>query len=408
VLAGPLVMPVRQACRLDNVEAMAWPAAPEELLAGPRGRRLCFELAGPHNDELLSEACPGWTALRHEPAGAGSDQLAAELASLVSRADLNAIAASSDEAGLLEVVAAPVGDAMYWQPPEDWDLALAVPAMADVLGPVARAVTQAPAARWWSSPLDRDRQQYVQFLAQDPARQRDDDPPPPLSGAAGRLADWLADTLDDERRAAERPADPSAPYSGYWWSTPALSGLVTTTRSLPGLGAVGLELVEDGLGWTDAWCWPLRPRPDVRVYEIRGPDDWAGLVARYPLDVSKARRHDWWDVTGWAGTWLMPDFTAVAADYDAVHLTVGGYLTTAGRGLSVPGHGGVVPGHRGRLAGYASALRDGAAGTMLAGWNPDETYWLADVLEPAGPASRWTATEDELPGWVRAPDRAGD
>ena len=28
--------------------------------------------------------------------------------------------------------------------------------------------------------------------------------------------------------------------------------------------------------------------------------------------------------TGWAGRWLIPDFAAVAADYDAVHLSVGG------------------------------------------------------------------------------------
>jgi hypothetical protein len=407
---------MRQAGRLDSVETVAWPADPEELLAGPRGRRLCFELVGRDDDGVRQEDCPGWDALGYESAAVGSGQLAAELASLVSRADLDAIASGSDEAGLLALVAVPVGDAMYWQPPWDWDLALAEPAMADVLAPVARAVTRAPAARWWSSPADRDRQQYVQFLAQDAARERDDDPTPALSGAAGRVADWLADTLEDERRAVERPADPSAPYSGYWWSTPALSGLVTTTRSLPGLGAIGLELVEDGMGWTDARCWPLRPRPDARVYEIHGPEDWTGLVTRYPLDVSKARRHDWWDVTGWAGTWLIPDFSTVAADYDAVHLTVGGYLTTAGRGLAVPGDGGpgdgspgdgsTASGSGGRLSGYASALREAAAGTLLAGWNPDETYWLADVLKPAGPSSRWTATESAISGWARAPDGA--
>jgi len=42
-----------------------------------------------------------------------------------------------------------------------------------------------------------------------------------------------------------------------------------------------------------------------------------------------SRRHDWWRVTGSAGAWMIPDWVAVAADYDAVHLTVGGYLTTA-------------------------------------------------------------------------------
>jgi len=26
---------------------------------------------------------------------------------------------------------------------------------------------------------------------------------------------------------------------------------------------------------------------------------------------------------------------------------------------------------------------------MLAGWDPDETYWLGDVLEPAGASAHW-------------------
>ena len=68
-------------------------------------------------------------------------------------------------------------------------------------------------------------------------------------------------------------------------------------------------------------------------YEVLGPGDWTRLVARYPLDVSKSRRHDWWRVTGCSGTWLVPDWAAVAADYDAVHLSTGGYLTTAGCAL---------------------------------------------------------------------------
>ena len=37
---------------------------------------------------------------------------------------------------------------------------------------------------------------------------------------------------------------------------------------------------------------------------------------------------------------------------------------------------------------------------MLAGWNPDETWWLADVLSSSGPAERWTTTKQDEPlGW---------
>ena len=115
------------------------------------------------------------------------------------------------------------------------------------------------------------------------------DAAPQLGATAEKLAAWDADTLDDERSAHDRPTDPAASYSGHWWSTPAIHGLISTTRALPGIGAVGLALVEDNWAWTDARCWPHRPRSDARIYEITGPDPWVKLVNRYPLDVSRSR-----------------------------------------------------------------------------------------------------------------------
>ena len=100
---------------------------------------------------------------------------------------------------------------------------------------------------------------------------------------------------------------------------------------------------------------------------------------RYPLDVSKSRRHDWWRATGRAARWLIPDYAAVAADWDAVHVSVAGYLTTAG--IAIP-------------------AGDGAC-TMLAGWDPDATWWLNDVLSLTSPPEDWR--EDDQPpfGWTR-------
>jgi hypothetical protein len=140
---------------------------------------------------------------------------------------------------------------------------------------------------------------------------------------------------------------------------------------------VGLVLVEDGLGQRTARCWPVVPRPGARICEISSAEDWTELVGRYPIDVSKSRRHDWWRTTGWAGRWLIPDFAAVAADYDAVHLSVAGYLTTAGRALSV---------------------NDGR--TVLAGWNPDQTFWLTEVLAASGAATNWRELDDGPLGWT--------
>lgn len=91
-------------------------------------------------------------------------------------------------------------------------------------------------------------------------------------------------------------------------------------------------------------------------------------------------------MTGIAGAWFIPDYVAVASDYDAVHLTVAGYLTTAGRALPLD-----------ELTAGGTVAR-----TMLAGWNPDETYWLADVLTTAGPPVRWVKPDRQPLGWEGA------
>jgi hypothetical protein len=365
---------------------MSWPEDPADLLAGPRGRRLCFELACPVVGRNVDDppARPGWFDAWMRSAAVSQDQLRTELDAALAVAGLDRVAAERDPLRLLAPLARSVDEAMYWQQPDGIDYELASRLLAEALVPVAHAVSAAPAAGWWASPLDAASQRITEFRPEETGDRRAGPPepagapePPGLTGAKTRLAAWRADTLADEESAADRPADPAAAWSGDWWSAPAASDLIATTRSLPGLGAVGLALVEDTRGLASAWCWLVRSQPDVRCYEIRGPADWIALTGRYPLPVSRSRRHDWWRVTGLAGDWLIPDYAAMAADYDAVHLTVGGYLTTAGR-----------------------ALQAGAARTMLAGWNPDETYWLADVLELAGVAAGWVNPDGEPAGWM--------
>jgi hypothetical protein len=358
---------------------MSWPAVPQELLTGPRGRHTCFELVTPYDANGRLEQSPAWSELMFGSGEAELARLADELNALVTAADLDAIAAQAGDADLLEPVAEAVTWAMYWQPSASWQRPLASDDIEAVLEPVARAVTAAPATRWWPGPMEAGRQQYAQFLQVEEGMSF---PPPEFSGAEAKLSSWRAKTLADERQSARLPADPAANYSGSWWSTPAMSGLVATTRTVPGLGALRLSLVEDSMGWTEARCWPLVPRPGARVFEIAGPQDWISLVARYPLEVTRARWHDWFKVTGRAGIWLIPDYEAVAADYDGIHLSVGGYLTTAGRALPVSGD----------------------AATMLAGWDPDLTFWLGDVLEQAGSPSRWVEDEAAPLGWAAAAD----
>jgi len=141
--------------------------------------------------------------------------------------------------------------------------------------------------------------------------------------------------------------------------------VISTTRRLGGLGAVLLAGQEDGFGDTQAVVWPLAVADSARVFEVDGPEAWQQLAAAYPRTATATCRHTWaW--TGWDGEWLLPRWPAVANDWDGIHLTVAGYLATAGRPLPV-----------------------GTARTLLAGWNPDETYWLADVLTPSGNAQTW-------------------
>ena len=294
-----------------------------------------------------------------------------ELAACVALTDLDSVVTHADELTLLAALAEPVETAMYWQEPDDEDLALADQTVRDALLPVSEAVTTAPAASWWSTPAGTARQQYVEWLAPGGG-------PPSVTGATAELAAWRAALTEEEQAARTQPKDLTASLSGHWWSTPVPSRLPSTTRSLPGIGAVGLAMVEDGLDWKEAHCWPMKPQAGARVYEISRPVEWTELVARYSIDVTNCRRHDWWRATGWDGHWLIPDFAAVAEDYDAVHVSLAGYLATAGR-----------------------ALRVDDACTILAGWNPDQTYWLTDMLTLAGPATKWAKLGEEPLGWTQ-------
>jgi hypothetical protein len=355
-----------------------------QLLSGPRGRRVCLHLAdlqaelGRWPPLRWSEGPTTYPVGRLDPAG-----IRASLVAGVAATDLTVLAATTRSEQLLDALLESVDAARYWQEPFEADQLLADDGLAEVLIPIAQAVVRAPASRWWAEPMAAAGQHVVGWPRDEPAL------PPATTGAPAALQRWRADTLVVEERAArERPADPSARWSGIWWSTPAMAGLVVTTRARPGIAVdgpapVGLLLVEDEMGWQTARSWPVRPPATARVLELTGPGDWTALVARHPLDVSHERRHDWWRVTGWDGAWAIPDWSAVAREFDAVHLTVDGYLSTAGRALpvDVPGFGGPVR-------------------TLLGGWDPDATWWLADVLPGLGKPTDWCRRDDDPPRWA--------
>ena len=349
-----------------------------QMLAGPRGRRLCAELLTRPDG---GAGAPWWFSGTPDRVTALAD-----LRSALARTDLDDVAQPER---LDEALQESVDRAMYWQPPDEVDSVLADVEVATVLAPVAAAVVRAAGSQWWTEPLEPGTQHAVGWPRGDAALPDR----PRTSGARTALEAWRESELAEEARAArERPADPRASWSGAWWSTPTLAGLVVTTRSRredrrsgAGISApldvpVRLTLVEDELGWKTARTWPVHPPRKATVYEVTGPDAWTALVERYPLDVSASKRHDWWRVTGWDGSWAMPDWAAVSTEFDAVHLTVDGYLSTAGRALPID-----VPGPPAR--------------TVLSGWDPDATWWLTDVLPALGEATDWRRRDDEPPRW---------
>jgi hypothetical protein len=338
------------------------------LLTGPRGRRLCWELLqGPPQTRTFDEI---WFSTSIPDAVL----LAADLSEGVDRWLAEGHPDAIADPRLYEAFADSVAWARYWQEPDFIDQALALPSVSDALIPLAEAlVSRLP--MWWSEPVKLDSQYTVQWLEPEVGRTRVS-----LDGAVAKLAAWSQGTLEDERRSAERPRDVRASYSGAWWSTPALSDLPKTTRATADAGVIGLSLVEDGMGWEQAQTQRVTCIKPPRVFEIRDGVDWVRLTERYPLEVSLSRRHDWWRTTGVEGRWLMPDYQAVSVDYDAVHLTTRAYLTAATRALCV-----------------------GSAFTMVAGWDPDQTYWLTDCLAPTGPPEFWTWHRDAEPAlWLRA------
>ncbi len=152
-----------------------------------------------------------------------------------------------------------------------------------------------PAAAWWFAPLDRNAQEWIGATGA---------APPQVVGAAG-----VKSPPDDWERYAQKPR----------------GGVVTSTlvsaQALPAESvqwSSALAALRYFSGDYDEGDPPLvRVRlcvsPDTPIFEVYGPQDWHALCVRYPAQDETGR--------------LVPDWGAVAADWDAVHLTLGGILT---------------------------------------------------------------------------------
>ncbi|MFC9788400.1 hypothetical protein [Rhodococcus sp. NPDC127528] len=329
------------------------------VLDCPRGRFFCAIVGYRCSDD---ERAAG----HYRPRSTG------EVLDVLGAVDVHAIA-RLPERDLLDALALAVDFARYWQPPDEEDIVFARPEIVAVLRPIAEAASAAPHTRWWTEPIDLGHQRLVEKFnslwgwSELPLR---------IGRVDDGLERWREHVMVDEARfRKDLIADPGTECGGKWWSTPVADGTVMTTRARDGLGALELWLEEDSMGGDHARVWPVRVQGSPRVYEITSPADWAHLVDNYPLPVPASRRSVWYDTTGEHHDWFIPDWLAVSADYDAVHLTMRGYLTTPG--IAIP-------------------LTANPGATVLAGWNPDATFWLrGDHITVDGDPVEWRRTQDD-------------
>lgn len=349
----------------------------DDLLAGPRGRRLLLEFAlasekptSPTQPESYPLNSAVFHASYHLDPGkeriafftrvgdegpttplirpyVGPEVVAEQLASLI-------LAEATPEL-VRQALQKSVEWAMYWQPPEGIDVLAATDVVVEQLRRVADHLAAAPAATWWSQGL-APAAQWCVVWDEDSVGFRI----PPMDRA---LQAWREEIQQRETRLAGTGQE----YNNEWWSIPP-SPIRVSTRELPDGTPAGLHGSEDTYGWDKGWAQRVTPPAGARVCEITGAHAWAQLCRRFPLEVTAQHWSQWRRTTGYDGGWVIPDYVQVAQHFDAVHLTVRGYLATAGRAVPVD--------------------EDHAA--MLAGWNPDETFWLIDNVTIDHSAVAWT------------------
>jgi hypothetical protein len=226
----------------------------------------------------------------------------------------------------------------------------------EVLLPVAEALMDRPDTAWWASPCARADQHFVDL---GPGRWTS----PPTLPPAASLDAGIAEEDDDERRLREddRLTWPTPANRGVMgqaaWSVPSTPW--STTRSVPGsvpIPALGLVRWWWDQGHRAERYWRATLTRPARIFEVDSADAWVRLVNAYPRDVTYTRSA-WWALTRWPGPWVLPDWAQVRVDFDAVHVTVLGFLEAA-----------------------TSVLPVGEARTGLSMWEPDGTFWLNDVL----------------------------
>lgn len=203
-------------------------------------------------------------------------------------------------------------------------LASELPPLAREKAAQARAVIEHPGTAWWFDDIDLNAQAWVSIHWTNP----------PLKFIYGTPPNTMA---------WERPRNPSGRWERYAQKIFTNPPQVTSTLYGPHLTSklvgyedrVGDYMCEFPLAW-----WSMRFLEEVRVFEIHGSADWHDLCVRYPAKGTKDSR-------------LVPNWGAVAEEWDGVHLSLGGFL-----------------------AAEQNRYESAAGWSMLDFWHAEQTFWL--------------------------------
>ncbi|MGD7001320.1 hypothetical protein [Corynebacterium halotolerans] len=341
-----------------------------QLLAGPRGRRVLFELL------LATEPKPApsdmgrlgqllWQTrvdTKSDEIGV-AERLAPEI--LATEIKSSPLPGTVDEQVLLQAVGRAVDAAMYWQLPDGIDRLLRREIVREALHDVAVLVADSAAAARWNDGFDHEQQVWVRL------GHNWEDPAPyaaQLGADLGRLSRWREAfvTYDAGRGGDVGKGYDTRFFTGTWWSAPLQLGRHTSTK-LGEYGATGLWWQEDSFGCECAELVEIDVDFGARIFTIHGESGWVRLCRDYPLDVTEDKHSSWGPATARNGRWVMPDWRRVSHDFDAVYLTVRGYLGTAGRVVKI----------------------EDRTASMIAGWAPGDTYWLRNCAHLSDRRSRW-------------------
>ena len=187
--------------------------------------------------------------------------------------------------------------------------------------PIARDLLRREATRWWFGPFDREAQIWVA---------------PFVHGAAP------APVVDALRRPTEFDRYIQRPFGALTTSTLVDGTIPMLAAERESAGDLGGTLPPPLVRYR------LAVSPSARIFSINAPSDWRRLCEAFPAT----------EPGGMHGGLLTPDFSAIAREWDAVHLSFGGVLSAV------------------------QAPLDGPTGrTELDSWETEQTIWLHWVFD---------------------------